>query len=115
LSFPVVSVVIDAILEIIAELSSRQFPMLFVSCCRGSFAVVRVATHNKTKVKYAVKEVYTGDLTNEQLADLDKEMCILSQLRHNNICGLHEIYKAPNHVYMVSIWNECILSAIFYE
>lgn len=71
---------------------------------RGSFAVVRVATHHKTKVKYAVKEVYTGDLSSQQLDDLDKEMCILSQLRHNNICGLHEIYKAPNHVYMVSVF-----------
>lgn len=69
---------------------------------RGSFAVVRVATHNKTKVKYAVKEVYTGDLSAEQLADLDKEMCVLSQLRHNNICSLQEVYKSPNHVYMVS-------------
>lgn len=70
---------------------------------RGSFAVVRVATHNKTKVKYAVKEVYTADLSADQKADLEKEMCILSQLRQNNICRLIQIYKAANHVYMVSL------------
>ena len=75
-------------------------------CSRGAFAVVRVATHNKTKIKYAVKEIYTAELNVEQLADLEKEMCILSQLRQSNICGLQEIYKAPNHIYMVILLDE---------
>lgn len=63
--------------------------------------MVRVATHNKTNKKVAIKEVYTADLTDEQLADLDKEMCILSQLRHSNICGIAEVYKTQNHTYLV--------------
>lgn len=67
----------------------------------GSFAVVRVSTHNKTKTKYAIKEIFTGDLTEEQMLDLSKEMNILSQLRHNNIVGIHEVYKTKNHYYLV--------------
>jgi len=67
----------------------------------GSFSVVRVAVHNKTKAKFAIKEVYTGDLTEEQLQDLSKEINILSQLRHRNVVALHDIYKSDKHIYLV--------------
>ena len=72
---------------------------------------MRVATRVKSKEKYAIKEVYTGDMTPEQLSDLEKEMCILSQMRHNNICGIHEVYKAPNHVCMVQLYDHvpCVI------
>ncbi|CAE7511726.1 unnamed protein product, partial [Symbiodinium microadriaticum] len=68
---------------------------------RGSFAVVRIGTSLKTKQKLAIKEIYTGDLSPEQVGDLDKEINILSQLRHHNIVKLHEVYKDTNTVYMI--------------
>lgn len=77
----------------------------YVAKYRGAFAMVRVSTHNKLKKKFAIKEVYTKDLSNDQLSDLDKEICILSQMRHSNICGIHEVYKTPNHTYLVSFFQ----------
>jgi len=67
----------------------------------GSFAIVRLGTSYKTKKKVAIKEVYTPDLLSEQLDDLNKEMNILSQLRHNNIVQLYEVYREDNRVYMI--------------
>ena len=68
---------------------------------RGSFAVVRIGVSNKTKAKFAIKEIYTPDFTTEQIEDLNKEINILSQLRHHNIVRLYEVYKDNKSTYMV--------------
>mmetsp|Transcript_7544 Transcript_7544/g.7989 ORF Transcript_7544/g.7989 Transcript_7544/m.7989 type:complete len:397 (-) Transcript_7544:564-1754(-) len=67
----------------------------------GSFAVVRIGVSYKTKTKFAIKEIYTSDFLPEQLDDLEREINILSQFRHNNIVRLHEIYRDDKATYMI--------------
>ena len=84
---------------------------------RGTFAVVRVATQNKTKQKVALKEIYTGDLDPEQLQDLKMEINVLSQLRHPCIVRLFEVFKHNDSTYLVYITHLylviCIGDGIF--
>lgn len=83
----------------------------------GTFAVVRVATQNKTKQKVALKEIYTGDLDPEQLQDLKMEINVLSQLRHPCIVRLFEVFKHNDSTYLVYITHLylviCIGDGIF--
>jgi serine/threonine-protein kinase ULK/ATG1 len=68
---------------------------------RGSFAVVRVGTSTKTHLKCAIKELFTLEFTKDQIEDLSKEINILSQLHHQNIVRLYEVFKTAIHTYLV--------------
>lgn len=80
---------------------------------RGSFAVVRIGVSYKTKTKFAIKEIYTSDFLPEQLDDLEREINILSQFRHNNIVRLHEIYRDDKATYMVLFFSFSFLKLFF--
>lgn len=68
----------------------------------GSFAVVRIGATMKNKAnKVAIKEIYIADFLSEQKEDLEKEINILSQLRHKNIVRLIEVYKEDKAIYMI--------------
>lgn len=60
---------------------------------RGSFCKVRVVTHNVTGVKYAMKIMKPTDRKNNS-DDLEREIRVLSNLRHPHIVGLHDVLYA---------------------
>ncbi len=64
--------------------------------------MVRIGVPTKSKSnKVAIKEIYIADFLPEQREDLEKEINILSQFRHNNIVRLFEVYREDKAIYMV--------------
>ena len=69
---------------------------------RGSYAIVKLATHKITKQKYAIK-IYTKELLlDPQKRNIVKnETIVLKNLNHNNIMKLYEVIDTPNNLYLV--------------
>eukprot|EP00522_Entomoneis_paludosa_P007034 CAMPEP_0172445872 /NCGR_PEP_ID=MMETSP1065-20121228/5650_1 /TAXON_ID=265537 /ORGANISM="Amphiprora paludosa, Strain CCMP125" /LENGTH=822 /DNA_ID=CAMNT_0013196885 /DNA_START=74 /DNA_END=2542 /DNA_ORIENTATION=- len=68
----------------------------------GVSGIVRLVTHKKTKVKYAVKVLELGLIdTTEGLKQLRNEIFIMCQLDHPNIVRIEEVYESTNEIYIV--------------
>mmetsp|Transcript_17231 Transcript_17231/g.21483 ORF Transcript_17231/g.21483 Transcript_17231/m.21483 type:complete len:896 (-) Transcript_17231:292-2979(-) len=68
----------------------------------GISGVVRLCTHKKTLVKYAVKCLDLGLIaTPAALEQLRQEIYIMCQLDHPNIVRLEEVYESHNEIYLV--------------
>jgi calcium-dependent protein kinase len=78
----------------------------------GISGVVRLVTHKKTGIKYAVKVLDLGLIdSDEQLLQLREEILILSQLDHPNIVRLEEVYESHTEIYLVQ--ELCIGGELF--
>jgi serine/threonine protein kinase len=74
--------------------------------CRGSFsAVYKGILISNEEIKVAIKEINTKNLGRKQLADLQLEMNILSQLHHQSIVQLYAVYTLPSKKFLVMIFN----------
>lgn len=51
--------------------------------------------------RYAIKEIVLKNLSRQQLANVEHEVEILSQLDHPDIVGMHEVYKVPDKLFIV--------------
>lgn len=68
----------------------------------GVSGLVRLVTHKKTGVQYAVKCLDLGLVgTKEGLAQLREEIFIMCQLDHPNIVRLEEVYESHSEIYLV--------------
>lgn len=68
----------------------------------GVSGIVRLVTHKMTGVKYAVKCLDLGLITNaEGLQQLRQEIYIMCQLDHPNIVRLEEVYESASEIYLV--------------
>jgi hypothetical protein len=68
----------------------------------GVSGLVRLATHKKTGVEYAVKCLDLGLVgTKEGLEQLREEIFIMCQLDHPNIVRLEEVYESHSEIYLV--------------
>ena len=69
---------------------------------RGSFGVVRVATHEETDVKVAIKSIRKKDLREiREIERMDMEIKILTMVKHVNIVRLLEVFHTNAHINMV--------------
>ena len=69
---------------------------------KGSYATVKLATHQITKKKYALKKYTKKSLLNRQKRNTVKnEIDILKQLDHINIMKLFEIIDTNENLYLV--------------
>ena len=69
---------------------------------KGSYAVVKLATHKITKKKYAIKIYTKKSLSNKQKKNtVTNEIKILNQLDHINIMKLYEIIETSENLYLV--------------
>lgn len=76
----------------------------------GAFSVVYKGTSvSNESIKVAIKEIRTGQLSKNQLIDLQMEMNILSQLKHPNIVQLYSVFVLPEKVFMVILQNTLII------
>ncbi len=57
------------------------------------------------KEKVAIKEIDTSKLSQKRLNDLNIEMNVLSQLAHENIVRLFEVYMLNDKIYLVSVYR----------
>lgn len=74
----------------------------------GIAGVVRLVTHKKTGIKFAVKCLdisRVGD-SEEKQEQLRQEIISMSQLDHPNICRLHEVYEDDKHIYLIQELGE---------
>ncbi|KAL3925767.1 MAG: hypothetical protein SGILL_000185 [Bacillariaceae sp.] len=68
----------------------------------GVSGLVRLVTHKKTGVEYAVKCLDLGLVgTKEGLEQLREEIFIMCQLDHPNIVRLEEVYESHSEIYLV--------------
>jgi calcium-dependent protein kinase len=68
----------------------------------GISGVVRLATHEATGVKYAVKCLDLGLIgTADGLKQIREEIHIMCQLDHPNIVRLEEVYEGNNEIFLV--------------
>ena len=69
---------------------------------KGTFGVVRVATHIITGEKVAVKILYKNRIKEENdKKRLEKEIKILKILRHNNIVQLYNVFQTEHNIFLV--------------
>jgi len=69
---------------------------------RGAFAVVRYATHKKSKRKYAVKIIDKKNLGESHAISLKREIEIMQQVNHPHIIKLRQVFEnEKKYVYLV--------------
>ena len=70
---------------------------------KGTFGVVRLATHIITNEKVAVKMLYKEKILKEESAKkrLEKEIKILKVLRHKNIVQLYNVFQTSSTIFLV--------------
>ena len=69
---------------------------------KGTFGVVRIATHIITGEKVAVKMLYKNKILEEsQKQRLEREIKILKILRHKNIVHLYNVLNTSSTIYLV--------------
>jgi calcium/calmodulin-dependent protein kinase I len=59
------------------------------------------ATHNESKNVYAAKIAKKKGLDEEDLFALKDEIAVMSELKHDNILQLHEVYEDKTGFYVV--------------
>ena len=69
---------------------------------KGTFAVIKKATHNQTGYQVALKTYQKKLLTKKsQLMAIHREIYILAGLNHPNIMKLFEVIDTPTHVNLI--------------
>lgn len=74
---------------------------------KGSFAMVRRATHLVSKKDVALKIFYKPKMSKEDLKNVIYETQVLSQLNHSNILGLIDIFECQEYGF-IYIVLECM-------
>eukprot|EP00956_Cyclotella_meneghiniana_P016778 scaffold26777_cov50-Cyclotella_meneghiniana.AAC.2 len=72
----------------------------------GAFAVVKKATHKNSGGVYAVKIVNRSSLGKELEKNLKEEIRLLSEMQHDHIMCLHNVYVTINHFNLVTEFLE---------
>ena len=81
--------------------SIKQFYILGDRLGEGSFGVVRKAVRRTTGEEVAVKTIEKHKLASEELASLQLETEILSQIDHPNVVKTFEIFDESDRLYIV--------------
>ena len=69
---------------------------------KGSYAVVKLAIHKVTKLKYSIKIYSKQTLTDKQKRNTVKnEINILKQIDNENIMKLYDVIDTPSNLYLV--------------
>jgi len=68
---------------------------------RGTFSIVREATHKTTGKKAAVKVIDKKYVDKDDLVLLTREIDIMKQVSHKNVLSLHEIFETENEISMI--------------
>ena len=69
---------------------------------KGSYAVVKLAVHKVTKIKYAIKIYSKQTLTDRQKRNtVNNEINILKQIDNENIMKLYDVINTPSNLYLV--------------
>ncbi|XP_059139871.1 uncharacterized protein LOC131928009 isoform X2 [Physella acuta] len=69
---------------------------------KGNFAVVKLATHNVTKTKVAIKIVDKTQLDEDNLGKIYREIEIMKLLRHPHIIRLYQVMQSERMLYLVT-------------
>ncbi|CAI5702446.1 unnamed protein product [Peronospora effusa] len=72
----------------------------------GTFSVVRVAVHNPSSQRYAIKCIKRDGLVAEDIEALTTEIAILKQMNHPNIMILHDFFVEDKFYYLVTEFME---------
>jgi hypothetical protein len=68
---------------------------------KGSFCKVKLATHNLTGDKVAVKIIQKQKLDAETIKMVQQEIYIMKLLHHPNIITLYEVQETENYIYVI--------------
>jgi len=68
---------------------------------RGTFSIVREATHKPSQKRFAIKVIDKKYVDKDDLVLLTREIDIMKQVDHKNILSLHEIFESENEISLV--------------
>ena len=69
----------------------------------GTFGTVYLASHKKTKAKYAIKSIDKSEPENlAEKKNFNREVEIMYKLNHPNIVKLYEVKETPQYFYLVT-------------
>ncbi|XP_006812753.1 LOW QUALITY PROTEIN: serine/threonine-protein kinase SIK3-like [Saccoglossus kowalevskii] len=69
---------------------------------KGNFAVVKLATHDITKTKVAIKIIDKTQLDEDNLKKIFREIQIMKLLRHPHIIRLYQVMETDRMIYLVT-------------
>ncbi|KAJ3430138.1 protein kinase [Anaeramoeba flamelloides] len=70
---------------------------------KGSFAKVKLATHNKTKQKVAIKIIQKEDISNSKnlLDRVRREIAVQRLMKHPNVLRVYDVYETTEHLFII--------------
>ncbi|KAJ3430111.1 protein kinase [Anaeramoeba flamelloides] len=70
---------------------------------KGSFAKVKLATHNKTKQKVAIKIIQKEDISNSKnlLEKVRREIAVQRLMKHPNVLRIYDVYETSEHLFII--------------
>ena len=97
-------------IEVIPEPTSKKIIgdyLIKETIGKGTFSVVKLGEHLKTKQKVAIKILDKGKIkTKEDLTRIQREIKILSMLDHPNIIKTYKISETPKKYYIIMEYCE---------
>ena len=74
-------------------------------CFSGYYAVVRRCRHKQTGQQFAAKTIRkrrsSSSRRGAQLPDIQREVSLLTELDHDNVLKLYEVYETPHDVTLI--------------
>jgi len=74
-------------------------------CCSGQFAVVRRCRHKQTGQQFAAKSIRkrrsSSSRRGAHLHDIQREVSLLTELDHDNVVKLYEVYETQHEVTLI--------------
>jgi len=78
---------------------------VYTDCCSGQFAVVRRCRHKLTGGQFAAKSIRkrrsSSSRRGAHLDDIRREVSLLTELEHDNVVRLYEVYETKNDVTVI--------------
>jgi len=78
---------------------------VYVLCFSGQFAVVRRCRHKQTGRQFAAKSIRKRRSASSRRGahydDIQREVSLLTELDHDNVVRLYEVYETKNEVTLI--------------
>jgi len=68
---------------------------------KGAFSVVKVGHHKQSNESYAIKIITKSEMQDFDKACLKEEIGILSELRHDHIIRLYDVFEEDSYIHLI--------------
>ena len=97
---------VDKMQEAMGYTNVFQFYELDKTLGKGQFGLVKLATHKKTGMRCAIKQVKKKNMTHIEVFQQRREIEVLKMCQHPNIINLVDIFENSEYYYIVLDYME---------